>query len=93
MRTISIANILKETPDLTKAGTVFYDLLSQSFADNQNVIVDMTNVSSMPSIFLNVSIGKIIDEHSIDLLKSQVSFSNINRAQALRLKEYLEKFN
>lgn len=92
MCTIIISNILAQNPDLTQAGAVFYDQLISAFTKSERVVVDMTDATSLPSIFLNVSIGRIIDELGIDVLKSKVSFAHINRSQAQRLQDYLAKF-
>lgn len=53
----------------------------------------MEGVTSLPSIFLNVSLGKIIDDYDIEILKKHISFSNITRSQAERLKDYLIRYN
>lgn len=92
MCTISLAPLLSDNPDLTRAGAVFYTRLKDAFESSEKVVVDMENVSALPSIFLNVSIGKIIDEYGRNKIKSAISFAKINKTQALRLQEYLAKF-
>lgn len=92
MCTITLSAILSENPDLTNAGTIFYNCIKEYLRSSEKVVVDMENVTALPSIFLNVSIGKIIEESGIEKLKRSVSFTKINKAQALRLQEYLQKF-
>ena len=53
----------------------------------------MAGVTSMSSVFMNVSIGRIIDEYGMDALKKAISFSNITQQQAKRLTEYLERYS
>lgn len=92
MCTINLASIFTQTSDMPHAGAMFYDKVKEAFSNSTNVVVDMEEVTALPSIFLNVSIGKIIDEYGIDRLKSSMSFSKITKAQAQRLKEYLVKY-
>ncbi len=39
--------------------------------------------------FLNISIGQLINEFSVDILKKNVSFVSITRQQAFRLSDYI----
>lgn len=73
------------------AGTSFYQQLVSAFGENDKVVVDMSEVSSLPSVFLNVSIGRIIDDYGLEALK-KVSFVMITKQQAFRLKEYIGKY-
>lgn len=92
MCTIVLSDILSKASDLPQAGSLFYDRIKSSFDKSETVNVDMENVAALPSIFLNVSIGRILEEFGLDRLKSGISFSHISKSQALRLKEYLNKF-
>lgn len=44
-------------------------------------------------MFMNVSIGKFIEDYGMDRLKSILAFRNITRVQANRLREYLDRYN
>ncbi len=92
MCTISLEPILTENIDFTQAGSVFYDRLKGALDTSEKITVNMENVNALPSIFLNVSIGKIIEEYGLDKIRSSISFAKINKAQALRLQDYLMKF-
>lgn len=89
MCTIYLKNILAETADLPQAGNIFYDKVMDAESRSEKVIVNMENVTSLPSIFLNVSIGRIIDDFGIQWVKDHLSFTRITKAQALRLSDYL----
>lgn len=93
MCTINLGDIFSQSTDMPQAGMMFYDKIKKAFDSSDKVVVDMENITALPSIFLNVSIGKIIGEFGIDRLKSSMSFSKITRSQALRLQEYLTKFS
>ncbi|WP_314313381.1 STAS-like domain-containing protein [Hoylesella marshii] len=93
MCTANIREILVSHSNLPDAGTELYNEIVHAIASGEKVIIDMEGVSSLPSIFLNVSIGKIIDEYDIDTLKKHISFCKITRKQAERLKDYLLRYN
>lgn len=93
MCTVNIREILASHGNLPDAGTVLYNEIVNAIASGDKVMVDMEGVSSLPSIFLNVSIGKVIDDYDIDTLKRHVSFCKITRKQAERLKDYLQRYN
>jgi hypothetical protein len=80
----------KTYPD---SGVELYDLLEGKMTDNERVILDMTGVTSLPSMFLNVSIGRFVKQHGYQALKDKVSFANISQSQANRMVEYINKVN
>ena len=53
--------------------------------------IDMNGVSSLPSILMNVSLGRIIDETGKGTLKNYV-VSQITKLQAIRLKDYIMRY-
>lgn len=92
MCTIFLENILSECKDLPAAGDLFYHKVMEAESQSQKVIVNMENVNSLPSIFLNVSIGRMIDSHGIEWLKNHLTFTRITKAQAQRLTDYLSRY-
>ncbi len=92
MCTIELGAIFSQSTDMPNAGNIFYNQIKDAFDSSDRVVVDMENITALPSIFLNVSIGRIIEEFGIDKLKSSMSFSKITKTQAMRLQEYLSKF-
>ena len=64
------------------------DNISQS----SKITIDLEGISSLPSMFLNVSIGRYIDEYGFDSLKNRISFVKITKAQAERIREYIDKY-
>lgn len=92
MCTIKLNSILTNHtfPD---AGVELFDLISSYASQCDKVVIDMTDVISIPSILLNVSLGRFIEEQGIDKLKSIVQFSNISSVQAKRLQDYINKMS
>ncbi len=92
MNTIILNDILINYKNLPDAGAKFYDIVKDAFDQSAKVVVDMKQVTALPSIFLNVSIGRIIEDYGIDKLRQNLSFINITKAQAMRFKEYATNY-
>ena len=91
MCTINIHTLL-EGKTYPQAGSELYDILVQKM-DEPKIVLDMTGVTILPSMFLNVSIGKFIDNYGLDTLRSKVSFHKISVSQAQRIKDYVQKYS
>lgn len=89
---IIMNDILQNTNNLEHAGNVLYDDIKSAIARKEHVSIDMNGVSSLPSILLNVSLGRIIDEKGKETLKNYVVFRQITKQQALRLKDYMMRY-
>lgn len=88
---IILSDILKDKtfPD---SGNVLYNLISNAIQKRQRICIDMEGVVSLPTLFLNSSIGRIIENYGSDELKKSTTFTNISRAQADRIVDYMKKF-
>ena len=84
-------DILKSSNDLEHAGNVLYDNIKDAISRKEQVSINMNGVSSLPSILLNVSLGRIIDEKGKGTLKNYV-VSQITKLQAIRLKDYMMRY-
>ena len=82
---------LQQSKDYSVAGQYLYKSIKEAIANNDRLSVDMDGVTSLPSVFLNVSLGRIIDEEGKDKLKQYVGFVKITKQQALRLRDYLRE--
>lgn len=89
---IIMNDILKRSNNLEHAGNVLYDNIKNAIARKEHLSIDMNGVSSLPSILLNVSLGRIIDEKGKETLKNYVVFRQITKQQALRLKDYMMRY-
>lgn len=74
------------------AGDLFYSKIVHAINNNDKLQVDMTGVTSLPSVFLNASIGKAIDDYGKDSIRKNVSFLHITKTQADRLSEYMSRY-
>lgn len=91
MCTINLKDIMSNQ-SLPDAGSRLLEIMMSKLNAGENIILDMDGVPSLPSIFLNTSIGKFIEEKGVKLLKQKVSFAQITKGQAERLQEYIRKF-
>ena len=84
--------VLQQSEDLSVAGNSFYNSIKQAISNNDKLSVNMDGVTSLPSVFLNISLVRIIDEEGKDKLKQYVGFVRITKQQAVRLSDYLQRY-
>lgn len=75
-----------------EADALFYSEIIKHISDTDRIVVNMSDVDLLPSMFLNVSIGKLIDTYGKQIVKETISFTMITRSQAIRLKDYFERY-
>lgn len=75
-----------------QAGEVLFEKIEQLMPNEDKIVIDLQGGVSMPSMFLNVSIGRFIDKYGVDLLRQKISFANITVTQGERLKEYIKNY-
>lgn len=76
-----------------ESGAALYSDIVQLLKQGEMVNIDLHNVISLPSMFLNASFGKIANEYGADTLKSRVTFHHITKAQAERLRDYFSRLS
>lgn len=92
MCTIKLYDVM-EGKDFPDAGNSLFDLIKKNMDSCDKITINLEGVSSLPSMFLNVSIGRYIDEFGLDSLRQKISFVKITKAQADRITEYISKTN
>ncbi len=92
MYTIVLNEVISTTALLPDAGNLFYAKVVEGVEDSGKVVIDMSGITALPSVFLNVSIGRLIDEIGVDSLRNRISFVMITKQQAARLKDYIAKY-
>jgi hypothetical protein len=90
MCTINISEYLvgRSYPE---AGDVVYQKIVHEMNHGDKIILNLSDVDSLPSMFLNVSIGRYVDNFGIESLKKKISFANISASQIERIKKYIGK--
>jgi len=92
MKTVLLKSILekKAYPD---AGEFIFRDIKDSIIAHDKVIIDMSDVLSVPTMFLNTSLGAIIDEFGTQRLKESIGFRNITKSEAERIQKYIIDYN
>lgn len=92
MCTIKLYDVMagKNFPE---AGSSLFDLIKKNMDSCDKITINLEGVSSLPSMFLNVSIGRYIEEFGLESLRKKISFVKITKAQAERITEYISKSN
>ena len=78
--------------DYPTAGDSLYVSIKPKLDSGDKVVLDMSDVPFLPSMFLNVSIGRLIKETSVDYVKNNITFRNIRLSDAQRVRDYVERF-
>lgn len=87
---IQVSQIMKDRT-YPESGKVLYDSISPLLSERQSVILDLEGVISLPSMFLNASIGLAAQKYGAETIKKNIVFYHVSRAQAERLKEYFAR--
>lgn len=88
---ISVSTIFqgRNYPD---AGDVLYSVLNDNLDKQDRIILDFKDVTLVPSMFLNTSLGKIIGERGTGIIRQKIAFSNISASQIAHIREYVQRF-
>lgn len=71
-----------------ESGSCLYNIVENMIQTDQEVKIDLLNVISLPSMFLNASFGRLANKYGGDKIRKNVKFYHITKIQADRLKEY-----
>lgn len=91
MYTIKLNDVMTGA-DFPDAGSRLYDLIVNNINENDKIFIDLEGISSLPSMFLNTSIGKYLDNYGLDSLRNKISFTKITKSQAERISTYIAKY-
>ena len=88
---ISVSTIFqgRNYPD---AGDVLYSVLNDNLDKQDRIILEFKDVTLVPSMFLNTSLGKIIGETGAGIIRQKIAFSNISASQIAHIREYVQRF-
>ena len=92
MYTIKVCDIMQGA-DFPTSGKILYSIISSKIDDVDTIVLDMSDVPLIPSMFLNTSIGRIITERGPEFLKSKITFQNIKASDAARVKDYVKRMS
>lgn len=87
---IQLSQLMADRP-YPESGQMLYDYMSPLLANGESVTLDLAGVISLPSMFLNASIGMAAREYGVETIKKNIAFRNVTKIQAERLKEYFSR--
>ena len=88
---ISVSTIFQGR-NYPEAGDVLYSVLNDNLDKQDRIILDFKDVTLVPSMFLNTSLGKIIGERGAGIIRQKIAFSNISASQIAHIREYVQRF-
>lgn len=75
-----------------EAGYALFLLMEEHMEKGEKINLDLAGVDVLPSMLLNMSIGKYIETYGYKELQKRLSFSSITKSQAERIKDYVSKY-
>ena len=87
---IQLSQLMADRP-YPESGQMLYDYMSPLLANGESVTLDLAGVISLPSMFLNASIGMAAQKYGSETVKKSVVFHHVTKAQAERLKDYFAR--
>lgn len=88
---INVSDIYSQYGADDRSGQQLYNMICD--CSDQTVVLNMSNLTSFSSVFLNVSIGRLITEKGKEYVKNTIKFTQLTKSQAVRLKEYFDRFD
>lgn len=88
---VVLKDILKDRT-YPEGGTVLYGIAEEAINCGNKILLDMKEVDSIPTLFMNTSFGDLIINHGIKETKSLFIFNNITKSQLERIQKYFNDF-
>ena len=74
-------------------GIALYCAILNVLDVSDSIILSFTGIDAVSSSFLNSSIGNIIDEKGIDVLKSKIKITHYTPSLANEIKKYITQYS
>ena len=88
---ISIKEIL-DGRNYADAGKILFEKIQQILQDNNSVSIDMKDVESVPTSFMNTSFGDLMNVYGIDKVRESLYFKNITNSMIQRFRKYFDDY-
>lgn len=83
---------LMQNKSYPESGALLYEIIEDAIKNGKDIEIDMSNVISLPSMFLNVSFGNAFVVFGKETIKRHTRFFYIGKSQAERLNEYFQRY-
>lgn len=92
MKKTIILNDLLACYNYVDSGSIVFNEAKDMVLKNEIVVLDMSNVESVPTTFLNTSLGALMDIYGVERVKKSFRFRNVLRTQVDRLTKYFNDY-
>lgn len=83
---------LMEDKSYPDSGRELYKILLDAICNSKVIEINMTGVDGLPSMFLNTSLGPLIQEKGLSVLKKSFKLLNVSKSQIERINQYFEDY-
>lgn len=91
MCTIKVIDLMRNNT-YPEAGHALFVAMTECMDKGENINMDLSGVDVLPSMLLNMSLGRYIETYGLTQLQKRLSFSSITKAQADRIRDYISKY-
>lgn len=91
MQTIILHDLL-ESHNYVESGNIVFGVAMDVVSRDEIITIDMANVESVPTNFLNTSLGALMDIYGVDKIKKSFRFKNILKTQVDRIVKYFNDY-
>lgn len=88
---ISLASIVSNTETNTE-GIKLFCVISKAIKNDESIILEIDSNMALSSSFLNSALGEVIDNYSLNILKSSLKIVS-SKTQFERINSYLTKYD
>ena len=88
---VILKEILKDK-SYTDCGYDLFAIAEKAVDAGDIVSLDMQDVLSVPTLFMNTSFGDLIDKYGIEKTKKLFLFKNVNKSLIEKIQSYFDKY-
>jgi len=88
---VKLRDILRDR-SLPEGGSELYKIAENALEKGDLISLDMKDVLSVPTLFMNTSFGDLISKYGIEKTKQLFMFNNIGRSQIEKFSKYFSDY-
>lgn len=92
MVTFKIQDFINTNENLSDAGKALYNAVLPYLEGEDKIILDFSGNMGIPTLFLNTSLGDLMDAYGINKIKKAFKYTNIQTTQAERIQKYFADY-
>lgn len=87
-----IQDFIDKNENLSKAGKELYNAVYPHIGGEDKIILDFSGNMGIPTLFLNTSLGDLMDVFGIEKIKKAFKYINLQNTQAERIQKYFNDY-